>query len=91
MSASDKTLSDIHEALAKELLKRVKDGEDEVVDGEIVKVSAKPATLNVVRQFLKDNGVEARPAAGSPLGKLADSLPFTDPSLDEEFAPYQAK
>ncbi len=88
MAASKTTLHDIHDALAKELLKRVKEGEDDVIDGEVVKVSAKPATLNVIRQFLKDNGIEAAITPGSTLGKLAESLPYTDKQDDEEFAPY---
>jgi len=40
------------------------------------------ALFNVIRQFVKDNGVDALPAPGSPLGDLADKVaefPF-DPS-----------
>lgn len=42
------------------------------------------AVLNVARQFLKDNNIEAVPAPGTPLGKLADKVtefPF-DPAED---------
>jgi len=59
-----KTLKDLHEVLAKELLKRVKDPE------------AKASDLNVARQFLKDNGIEAIPTDNSPLKSLVDELPF---------------
>jgi hypothetical protein len=59
-----KTLKDLHEVLAEELLKRVKDPE------------AKASDLNVARQFLKDNGIEAIPTDNSPLKSLVDELPF---------------
>jgi len=42
------------------------------------------AILNVIRQFVKDNGVDALPVPGSPLGQLADKVaefPF-DPSAE---------
>ena len=61
-----KTLEELHEELAKVLLKRVKD-ED-----------AKSADLNVARQFLKDNNVDAVPTEDSPLKKLIEELPFDD-------------
>ena len=59
-----KTLKELHEVLATELLKRVKDPE------------AKASDLNVARQFLKDNGIEAIPTDNSPLKSLVDELPF---------------
>jgi len=42
------------------------------------------AILNVIRQFVKDNGVDALPVPGSPLGQLADKVaefPF-DPAAE---------
>ena len=36
------------------------------------------ADLNVIRQFLKDNGINAVPAAGSPLGELKDTVETLD-------------
>ena len=62
---SDK-LKELHEVLATELLKRVKDPE------------AKSADLNVARQFLKDNNIDAVPVDNSPLKKLLDELPFEE-------------
>lgn len=59
-----KTLKELHEVLAQELLNRVRDPE------------AKASDLNVARQFLKDNGIEAIPADNSPLKSLVDELPF---------------
>ena len=59
-------LKELHEVLATELLKRVKDPE------------AKSADLNVARQFLKDNNIDAVPVDNSPLKKLIDELPFEE-------------
>lgn len=59
-------LKELHEVLATELLKRVKDPD------------AKSADLNVARQFLKDNNVDAVPTGDNPLQKLMEELPFDD-------------
>jgi len=61
---SDK-LKELHEVLTQQLLDRVK-SED-----------AKASDLNVARQFLKDNGIEALPVDNSPLKSLVDELPFS--------------
>jgi len=37
---------------------------------------ATAADFNVIRQFLKDNGIDAIPTKGNGLGKLATVLPF---------------
>ena len=62
--ADDALFSALHKALADDLLKRIQSGE------------ATAADLNVARAFLKDNGVDAVPAQGSPLGNLVGNLPF---------------
>ena len=59
-------LKELHEVLATELLKRVKDPD------------AKSADLNVARQFLRDNGIDAVPTDDSPLQKLIDEMPFNE-------------
>lgn len=59
-------LKELHEVLATELLKRVKD------------TDAKSSDLNVARQFLKDNNIDAVPVEDSPLKKLMEELPFDD-------------
>lgn len=75
MSKATKDLLDqLHGALAKELLDRINSGE------------AKPADLNAARQFLKDNGIEALTLPGSPLGKLAEALPFSDDDEESDYA-----
>ena len=61
----------LHKTLAENLLLRIQDPE------------AKSADLNVVRQFLKDNGVEALVVEGSPLSDLVHTLPdFSDADFD---------
>ena len=61
----------LHQTLAENLLARVKDPE------------AKSSDLNVARQFLKDNGIDAVPVEGSPLSSLVATLPdFSDADFD---------
>ena len=61
----------LHQTLAENLLARVKDPE------------AKSSDLNVARQFLKDNGIDAVPVEGSPLSDLVATLPdFSDADAD---------
>ena len=64
-------LADLHKVLAEQLLDRIKDP------------AAKSADLNVARQFLKDNGIEALATQGSPLAELVNTLPdFNDEDAD---------
>lgn len=61
--ASEDALGALHEALAQHMLN--------ILNGEEVKA----ADLNVIRQFLKDNGIEVVPNSGSTLDKVAEILP----------------
>ena len=63
---SNKKLKELHAVLAEKLLEKVKDPE------------CKSADLNVARQFLKDNGIDAVPTEDSPLQKLIDEMPFDE-------------
>jgi hypothetical protein len=56
--------SQLHEELVKDLLIRIRSGQ------------ATAAELNVARQMLKDNGIEAIPVKDSGLDNLAKILPF---------------
>jgi hypothetical protein len=60
----NKNLSDLHSAVAEELLRRVLSGD------------ATSADLNVARGFLKDNGIDAGLDQSEPLADLAKTLPF---------------
>jgi len=66
----------LHSELTNKLLEKVRD-ED-----------CKASDLNVARQFLKDNGIEALPVDNSPLKSLVDELPF---NTDDEEEVYNAK
>ena len=61
---SDSKLRELHGFLAEKLLEKVKDPE------------CKSADLNVARQFLRDNGIDAVPVDNSPLHNLMKELPF---------------
>ena len=61
-----KKLTELHNLLAEKLLDKVKDPD------------CKSADLNVARQFLKDNNIDAVPVDNSPLQQLLDELPFNE-------------
>ena len=64
-------MASLHKTLAENLPLRIKDPE------------AKSSDLNVTRQFLKDNGIDAVPVEGSPLSDLVRTLPdFSDTDFD---------
>ena len=65
-SEATKVLSDLHTDLAFHLRSRLDDG------------SISTAELNILRQFLKDNGISAQPVAGTNFGDLVASLPDMD-------------
>lgn len=66
-------LSNLHTAVAEELLARVKSG------------NASAAELTVAAKFLKDNHIECVPTADNALGKLVSSIPeFDQDSWNEQ-------
>jgi len=65
-----KILEQLHGAVASSLLERIQSGE------------ANAADLNVARQFLKDNGIDASAQASEPMLNLAKIMPF-DPDEEE--------
>ena len=56
----------LHDAVAQTLLEKIQSGE------------ANASDLNVARQFLRDNGIDAVPTEDNPLGKLLEELPFDE-------------
>jgi ABC-type Zn uptake system ZnuABC Zn-binding protein ZnuA len=66
MAASEELLGLLHDAVAQDLLTKIKDG------------TATPAEISTAVKFLKDNGIEAVAAENSKLKNLADSLPEFD-------------
>ena len=63
---SNDKLRDLHTILCEKLLDKINEPD------------AKSADLNVARQFLRDNGIDAVPTDDSPLKKLLDELPFKE-------------
>ena len=63
---SNDKLRTLHAILAEKLLERITDPD------------VKSADLNVARQFLRDNGIDAVPTDDSPLQKLIDEMPFNE-------------
>ena len=70
--ASEDLLGDLHDAVAKDLLRRVMSGE------------ANPAELNAAIKFLQNNGIESLATKTNTLGQLVASLPtFDDEDIDQ--------
>jgi hypothetical protein len=77
--ADEQSLSGLHGKLA-EVLKEALN--QEYLDPDTgAKLPPPAAILNVARQFLKDNKIEAIAAAGSPLHSLADLPVFDDDNI----------
>ena len=73
--ATEKALGVVHARLAEVL----KDALQDKFDSETGdKLPPNAAILNVARQFLKDNKIEAMPAHGTPLHSLSDLPVFED-------------
>jgi hypothetical protein len=77
--ADEQALGGLHGKLA-EVLKDAL-SQDYVDPDTGVKLPPPAAILNVARQFLKDNKIEAVAAQGSPLGDLADLPVFDDDTV----------
>lgn len=69
--ASKAALGDLHSLVARMLADRLRTGE------------FSPADMANAIRFLKDNGIEAVPEAGSELEKLMQSIPNFDNPGDE--------
>lgn len=87
-SASKQAMERLHAALADEMANILKDGRKEVTkDGTVVQVNPSPADLNAIRQFLKDNGIEAQAGSGKGAKSFDElkskALPFLTREDDE--------
>ena len=63
---TNELLADLHADLAQHLKNKLDDGT--ITTGE----------LNILRQFLKDNQINAQPVEGTSFGDLVSSLPDLD-------------
>jgi len=70
MAASKESLEDLHTKLATVLAEGITQRDE---DGKL-----NASLINVARQFLKDNGIEAKAVPGTPLGVLKEAFPFAD-------------
>lgn len=61
--ASEEVLGLLHDTLARSLLDKLQSGECTAAD------------LNVIRAFLKDNGIECLPEKNDTIRNILDSLP----------------
>lgn len=69
--ATTDTLASLHDALADELIVRIREHK------------ASPTDLSVARQFLKDNGISCEPGKNPKMGILVDELPDHIPDGDQ--------
>jgi len=74
MAAKEETLGLLHEAVAQDLLAKVRSGE------------ASAQELNAAIKFLKDNGIEALNTPDSPLNNLLNELPDFDAEEEGGYA-----
>ena len=76
--ADEKALGSLHGKLAEVLTEALS---QDFTDPETGLSMPPAAILNVARQFLKDNKIEALAAQGSPLGDLSDLPVFEDDNV----------
>lgn len=87
MKTDSKALANLFDAFADQLRDLVVDGKT-VVDketGEVIKITPDAASLNVVRQFLKDTGTTIAPGTHTVVNDLASRLPFDGSEHDDDF------
>lgn len=90
MKTDSKALQGLFDKFADLLKETLEDGKA-VIDkdsGEIVRVTPDAATLNVVRQFLKDTNTTIVPGTNETVNDIAKNLPFS--STDEDHEDYTA-
>lgn len=76
----------IHGYMADIFVKVLTSGETAVdkETGEVVHLTPSAAHLSTIRQFLKDNGIEAAAGTNKKIQSLVDALPFpSSPAADE--------
>lgn len=87
-SATKQAMEQLHAALAKEMAVILENGVKETTkDGELVTVTPSAGFLNAIRQFLKDNGIEAQSGKSSAatFNELKHkALPFLQREEDED-------
>lgn len=73
--SSEKELEDLANGFDRHLHKVLKDGREVMNrDGELTRVEATAADLNVIRQRLKDCGITSVGTQGSPIGNIVEEM-----------------
>lgn len=88
MKTNSKALESLFDAFADQLSAILTEGRT-VVDketGEAVKVTPDAASLNVIRQFLKDTGTAPVPGTNPVVNDIAANLPFNGSELSTDRA-----
>ena len=72
-------MGDLHGLIARTLKDQILNGTNVVgKDGSVYNISVTPATLNVARQFLRDNNIECLGATNEDIQSLTEALPFDE-------------
>ena len=78
------SLEKMSDAFDSELLKILQEGREVVTkEGEVVKVGASAADLNVIRQRLKDCGITVGATTNNPVGNIVAEMQRRGMSLPE--------
>ncbi|PLP55555.1 hypothetical protein CYK37_30150 [Mesorhizobium loti] len=88
MKTNSKALESLFDAFAEQLSTILTDGRT-VVDketGEAVKITPDAASLNVIRQFLKDTGTAPAPGTNPVVNNIAQNLPFDGSEHRDDYA-----
>lgn len=84
MRTNNKVLEALFDALAAEMTDQLENGKQKLSkEGELVRESPDAATLNVIRQLLKDNGIQVIGEKSDALRSIVNALPFNT-DLDTE-------
>lgn len=84
--ADKSRLEQAHNLLAELFIEVLEKGETAVdkETGKIVKLTPNAATLNQIRQFLKDNDVKALPGGDTPMDRLGKAVEASGVTLPFE-------
>jgi len=87
MKTNSKSLESLFDAFADQLKTILTEGRT-VVDkeGEVVQLTPDAASLNVIRQFLKDTGTAPAPGTNPVVNDIAANLPFDGSEHGSDYA-----
>ena len=85
MKTNTALLESLMDLLTDEMKEQLEQGKSvyDKATGETIRVSPDAATLNVIRQFLKDAGIDVRGENNDKLQHIRSQLPFGNVPADE--------